>query len=328
MTKLETPSLYTQEHIPDDIAPPADEPFFYGWRRVEQQTNGITEYVYEPLTLEDVLHPQWGDYIMQNHEHFSVCNDLFNGLEAHLAHERQTEVLNDTPIDWEGEVKSMCPDIAVIREVQQFFLKGTFYVQRSKGHVDLIVEVTSRSTRKIDIEGEHEVNKVQLYAQVGVPYYVIVDDAKREPGQAPALMVYRLDEERGYIRQEADARGWYWIGVVELWIGPYEDWVSWYDEEGVKIGTHLEVLEAREQAETQARAEALARQQAETQARAEILARQQAETQARAEILARQQEALARQQAEAQARTEALARQQAEERIRELEALLQKAGQG
>jgi hypothetical protein len=300
MTKRETLALDTQEPLPNDIAPPADDPFFYGWRTVEQQTNGTTEYVYEPLTLEDVLHPQWGDYIMQNHEHFSLCNDLFDGLEAHLAHERQTEVLNDTPIDWEGEVKSMCPDLAVIREVQEFFLKGTFYVQRSKGHVDLIVEVTSRSTRKIDVAGEHEVNKVQLYAQVGVPYYVIVDDAEREPGQAPAIMVYRLDEERGYIRQEADARGWYWIGIVELWIGPYEDWVSWYDEDGVKIGTHLEVVEARQQAESRL---------------------QETETQARAEALARKQEAQARQQAESRL-------QEAEERIRELEAMLQKAGQG
>jgi hypothetical protein len=87
---------------------------------------------------------------------------------------------------------------------------------------------------------------------------------------------------------------------VELWIGPYEDWVSWYDEEGVKIGTHLEVVEARQQAESRL---------------------QETETQARAEALARKQEAQARQQAESRL-------QEAEERIRELEAMLQKAGQG
>jgi flagellar biosynthesis GTPase FlhF len=270
---------------------------------------------------------------MQNEEHFLVCNDLYDGLQQHLTHEHHTVLLHDTPINWEGEVKALCPDLAVIREVQRRFPKGTFYVRQSKGHVDMVLEVTSRSTRKVDVDGENPVNKVQKYAQVGVPYYIIVDDARRKEGYPPAITVYKLQEGKGYQRECADARGWYWIPSLALWIGPYQDWVSWYDEQENKIGTVVEVALAREQAEAQARAEARARQQAETraqqaemQARAEIRAREQAETRAQeAEVQARA-EARAREQAETQARAETRAREQAEAQIEQLKALLRKAG--
>jgi Uma2 family endonuclease len=276
--------------IEEDISTPEDDPYFYGWREVFRQTDGKDEWVYEPLTLADVLHPQWGDYIMQNDEHFRVCNDLYNGLKVHLAHEHQTVVLHDTPINWERGMKALCPDLAVIREVQQRFPKGTFYVRRSKGHVDMVLEVTSRSTHQVDVDGEYPENKVQKYAQVGVPYYIIVDDYHRQEGFPPDITVYQLQEGNGYQRQEADVRGWYWIPLIALWIGPYQDWVSWYDEEENKIGTMLEIAQAHQEAQARA-------QKAEAQARTEALAREQAEARA----------------------------QEAEEQIRQLQAMLSKA---
>jgi Uma2 family endonuclease len=275
MTNTDTLAVMEQPTIMDeydDLSPPTDDPFFYGWREVLHTSNGTEEWIREPLTLDDVLHPQWGDYIMQNEEHFLVCNDLYDGLQQHLTHEHHTVLLHDTPINWEGEVKALCPDLAVIREVQRRFPKGTFYVRQSKGHVDMVLEVTSRSTRKVDVDGENPVNKVQKYAQVGVPYYIIVDDARRKEGYPPAITVYKLQEGKGYQRECADARGWYWLPSLALWIGPYQDWVSWYDEQENKIGTVVEVALAREQAETRA-------QQAEVQVRAEARAREQAEAQ-------------------------------------------------
>jgi hypothetical protein len=317
MTSTET--LPIPDQLPtgmdNDRSPPADDPFFYGWRMVEQYTNGTLTIDYQPLTLMDVLHPQWEDHIMQNQEHYSVCKDLFNGLEIHLVHEHQTVLLHDTLIDWEdGQVKPMCPDIAVIREVHQTFPKGIVHVRQSGGHVDLVVEVTSPSTRQVDVAEEHIPNKVQRYAQAGVPYYIIVDDAKRKPGETPAITVYRLGDGERYTRETADERGWYWIGVVELWIGPYADWVSWYDEEGQRIQTNVEQAQARQQAEIRLQAESQARVEAESQARAEAQARLQAEVRMQA--------------AEAQARAEAQAHAESQARIQELEAMLRKAGLG
>jgi len=332
-----------------------DDPFFYGWREVLQQNNGTEEIIEIPLTLDDVLHPQWGDHIMQNQEHFEVCDDVYNGLKEHLAHEPQTVLLHDTLIDWdENHVSPMCPDIAVIRDVQRTFPKGVFYLKQSGGQVDLVMEVTSPSTWRVDVEGKREPNKVQRYAEANVPFYVIIDDQHRKAGQSPPIMAYRLDGSGRYKRMVPDKRGWYWIETVELWIGPYKDWVSWYDEHGTKIGTHLEVVEGRKQAEEQASAEADARQRAEVQARAEAdarrqaedrascaeeqaraeadarkqetKARQRAEEQARAEAESRKQETKARQRAEEQARAEAESRKQAETRLQELEAMLRKAG--
>lgn len=238
---------------PEDV-PPADDPFLYGWRYVEHRFNGTEELARMPLTLEDVIHPQWGDYIVQNKEHSDMCRDLFNGLEIHLADEPNTELLNDTPIDWEEEdLKALCPDISVIRGVEVTFHKGTFYLKQSKGYVVLVLEVTSPSTWRVDVEGKRKINKVVEYARAGILIYIIVHAQQRKEGYPPPITVYRLRADNSYEKLEPDARGWFWIDVIEAWIGPYEDWVSWYDKHENKISTIREEHQARKLAEEKAR---------------------------------------------------------------------------
>jgi len=159
--------------------------------------------------------------------------------------------------------------------------------------VDLVMEVTSPSTWKVDVGGTRKPNKVQRYAEAKVPWYVIIDDQHRKTGQSPPIMAYRLSESGRYKQMVPNTRGWYWIETVRLWIGPHKDWVSWYDVDGTKIGTHIEVVKAYQW-------EAEARKQAEDRASL----------------------------AEEQARTEADARKQAEDRLHELEAMLRRAGLG
>jgi len=311
-------------HVRDRDLPPADDLFFYGWRDVLQGTNGTEEWIRQPLTLADVLHPQWGDSIMQNQEHFSLCKDLFNQLEIHLRDELGTELLHDTLIDWEEPgKKGLCPDIAVIREVRKPFRKGVFYVKQSRGHVDVVLEITSPSTWKVDVEGYRTVNKVTEYAKVGVPFYIIVDDTHRQEGKPTSIIAYGLGKRGRYKKLAPEKRGRYWIETVGLWIGPYEDWVSWYDPEGNKLGTHIEEFDARRRAEVQARladekarAEVDARKRAEAETRAEADARQRAEVQARLADEKACAEADARKRAEAETRAEANARQRAEVQAR------------
>ncbi len=62
---------------PEDLPPPNDI-FFYGWRFVEHRVNGTTATARMPLTLEDVIHPQLGDYIVQSERHAIICNELWN----------------------------------------------------------------------------------------------------------------------------------------------------------------------------------------------------------------------------------------------------------
>src|SRR6476659_6408684 len=51
-------------------APTEADPFFYGWRDVWQANgHGGKTLVRLPLTEEDILHPQEGDFVVQNTPH-------------------------------------------------------------------------------------------------------------------------------------------------------------------------------------------------------------------------------------------------------------------
>ncbi len=280
--------LPPRSDVPAEDLPPPDDLFFYGWREVALWVDGIEVGARMPLTLEDVIHPQLGDYVLQNISHALLCDDLEDGLKSHIGHEPGTVILNDVGIDWGiPDFKVHSPDLAVIRGVQEFLKKGLFDLKRSKGYVVLVLEVTSPSTRKVDVEGEHNPNKVEEYAQAGAAIYILVDAANWEEGYPPPIIVYMLGEDGNYHRQTPDARGWFWIEALQVWIGPYGDWVAWYDKDENKLNTHMEAEQARKR---------------------EVEARKLAEDKARL--------------AEEKRREEAEARKFAEDRIRELEALL------
>ncbi len=272
---------------PEDLPPP-DDIFFYGWREVEYWVDGVEVGARMPLTLEDVIHPQLGDYIVQNKKHASLCDDLWDGLKGHIGYEPGTVILHDVGIDWGvPDLDVHSPDLAVLRGVELVFEEGIFYLKDSKGHVVLVLEVTSPSTRAADVEGKREPNKVQEYAQAGVPTYILIDAVKATAGRPPPIIVFVMDEDGNYYKLTPDARGWYWIEVLQVWIGPHGEWVAWYDKDDRKLGTYVEECEARKLAEDKARL-------TEEKRREEAEARKLAEDEVR----------------------------QANERIRELEALL------
>ncbi len=287
--------LPPRSDVPVEDLPPPDDIFFYGWREVEYWVDGIDVGARIPLTLEDVLHPQPEDRVSQNKKHFELCDDLYDGMKAHVGHEQGTVVLHDMLINWGlKHIKGHAPDLAVIRGVRVFFEGGIFYLKRSKGHVVLVLEVTSPSTRLVDVEGKRNRNKVKHYAKIGIPVYIITDAVKWKPGYPPPIIVLLLGADGNYHKQTPDSRGWFWIDALQVWIGPYQDWVAWYDKNEIKLNTHIESEQARKLAEDKARDEAEARKLAEDKARL----------------------------AEDKMRDEAEARKRAEDRIRELEALL------
>jgi hypothetical protein len=50
---------------PQELVPTPEDPFPYGWRYVTIQRNGEEELLQVPLTLDDVLHPEEEDFVIQ-----------------------------------------------------------------------------------------------------------------------------------------------------------------------------------------------------------------------------------------------------------------------
>jgi Uma2 family endonuclease len=268
-------------------AEPAD-PFRYGWRYVRQAgPDGAVTSHRVPLTLEDVLHPQEDDFIVQNDDHRRDCRYLEAILDAHLADQPDLYVFHDHRIDWGVEdVGAHGPDFAVIAGVPADWdgLRGTFFLAEFGARPLLVIEVTSPSTREVDLD-----QKVDEYYRAGVPFYLIVDRL----GGEPRLLAYRA-AERGYMRLRANADGCLEVEPIGLWLAFEEARLVARDRQGRRLRDYREVMREMQEADARAR-QALAQVEAETQAR---------------------------QQAEARAQAEAQARQQAEERIRQLEAEL------
>src|SRR4028119_1908533 len=78
-----TPATAPPTRRPDE---PEADPFYLGWRYVEvTRPDGTIEVDQIPLTPEDVLHPEVGDFIMNSHGHNEDCRYLKSLMRARLA---------------------------------------------------------------------------------------------------------------------------------------------------------------------------------------------------------------------------------------------------
>jgi Uma2 family endonuclease len=292
-----------------DNHPPPDNPYLYGFRYVIYEKNGEEAWDRVPLTLDDVLHPQLEDKVSQSDTHYLFCHYLYTILKARFSDNPTTVVMHDVPLNWGlADMGNHCPDVSVFHSVHTHYPKGVFDVKGSGGEPLLLIEVTSPSTRILDVDNERrKENKYRHYARIEVPWYLIVDVATwkgkgkgKDTDVAPTLMLYRLEsDKKKYTQVEPDARGWLWVEAVGLFLVPYEEsdlGIAWYDEDGQVLGDYKQ-LKTQHEAETQARAAAEARAR---------------------------EEARLRTKAEAQLDTEARARTAAEARLRELEAELRR----
>jgi hypothetical protein len=295
--------------------PPADDPdpYRYGWRYVQiEHPDGRVEFDQVPLTLEDVLFPEFGDFIVQTRQHGSDLVYLKSVFQSRLSGDPHADVLSDTRVDWNlPGVRPLGPDIAVFAGLLEIRDWRTLDVAADGARPELVVEVTSPDTRKNDVEP-----KFDYYYRAGVPLYVIADArGDDENGRRLEIMAYRHTPD-GYARIQPDARGWIWLDPVGVWLGVAVDprtgcdRLACYDPQGRELGDYTAVSRALEEAEA---ARDRAEQQAETEARRAETETRRAETEARrAETEARRADA------------EAEARVRAEERIRELEDALRR----
>jgi colicin import membrane protein len=282
------------------------DPFRYGWRLVLRPTPDNPRHLEQvPLTLEDVLHPEVGDFIVHSDLHETDRMYLTAVLRARLEPSRRAIVLSDVRIAWDlPDLRAHGPDVMVIPGVRKRRNWSTFEVAVERARPALIIEIVSPDARENDV-----VIKVEHYARAGVAQYVIVDDTGRGGVRRLRLLDYRL-EGTVYRLQEPDADGRVHLAIADIWLGIRRDHVVCYDAAGREIGDYVTVV--RQAAKAEARAKAAA-----ARARMESAARVEAEARARQEARAREAEARARQEAEARARQEAAARVEAEARARQ-----------
>ena len=200
--------------------PPESDPFRYGWRYVRvTRPDGSVALDQVPLTLEDVLHPEVGDIIVQSDPHDSDLGYLKDVFKAQVAEDRTAVVLSDCQVDFNiPGVKPLCPDVALFFGVRRRIEWVSFNVAQEGARAALVVEETSPDTRVNDV-----VTKVDYYHRAGVPWYVIADVSYDEDGRRRIeLILYRWRPE-GYERIAADEHGRVRLEAVGLLLGLSRD---------------------------------------------------------------------------------------------------------
>ena len=282
------------------------DPFRYGWRLVPRPTPDNPSHLEQvPLTLDDVLHPEVGDFIVHSDLHETDRMYLTAVLRARLEASGAAIVLSDVRIAWDvPDLRPHGPDVMVIPGIAERQDWSTFDVAVEGARPALIIEITSPETRVNDVQ-----RKVAHYARAGVAQYVIVDRIGRGGARRVRLLDYRL-AGGVYRRRAPDAAGRVHLVIANLWLGVEGDHVVCYDERGAAFGDYATAVRQAAAAEERAQREAMARAEAEERAQREAAAREV--------------EARARAEAEEQARREAAARAELEARMRDLEAELRR----
>jgi Uma2 family endonuclease len=166
------------------------------------------------LTLEDVLHPRFGDVHVLGVAHGYDCKSLSNVLEDRYSGDRSVAVLADCGIYWDKPgIKHHSPDLAVIFGVKQRKKWNAFHVKIEGVRPSLIVEVTSRNTRVNVVK-----TKVKEYVRAGVQHYVIADARSVRKKRRLTLIRYRLDG-KAYQSVSLDEKGRTRLEPVALWLG-------------------------------------------------------------------------------------------------------------
>lgn len=267
---------------PHNPTTPDDDPWCYGWRYLQRPIPGDEDHMERvPLTLEDVLHPEEGDYIIHSDRHESDRLYLAQVLHTCLAASGGALVLSDVRITWDQSLLgSHNPDLMVIPGLNEQRDWRSFDVAKEGLRPCLIIELTAPATRSNDLDA-----KVYHYAYGGVAQYIVVDDAGRGETRQLNLVGYHL-VGHSYHMQAPDAAGRLWLDVAQIWLGVKGERVICYDQQGQELGDYSAAIQLAAVAKARAAsAESLVRY--ETEARSEAEERAASADEARAEAEAR-----------------------------------------
>lgn len=251
--------------IPGTSDPFADDPFARGWRVVtETGPDGAVVEREIPLTEEDLLHPEEGDVIVQNDPHHREVMYLFYVFDTVCSPRGDHLVLSDHRVAWGVRgIRPHCPDVVVFDGSPEWDRTRleTFPAGEVVARPLLVVEVTSPSTRRNDLEPKRD-----QYYRLGIPYYLIIDRLAGPSRDAVQLVGLRRGP-KGWRQARPNEQGRLLLPTVDLWVGVEGDRVVCYDEEGEPYPVYSEAM-SRLSEEVETRREALRALEIETQGRA------------------------------------------------------------
>ncbi len=173
-----------------------DDPYFYGWRDVREQSPAGEEQRRQiPLTYADLLSPEVGDFIAEDTIHRKVISDVFNILERRYKPEPSVAVWSDLKLVFHipGLTTGPGPDICVVEGVEdRDRWRKSFHVGKEPGKVRLVIEVVSESSEKKDTE-----DLLRIYGPMGVEEYVAIQPLGNYPDGPYELMGWRRDPRTG-----------------------------------------------------------------------------------------------------------------------------------
>lgn len=206
-----------------EIAAWRADPFRYGsrWKRVRLPNGQVIDQEI-PLTPEDLLDPQLGDEVPQSGPHAKVVTTLNDLLQRHFEPDPDVLVLFDMKILWGiPGLPEPSPDLAVVRGIRDKEGERSAFKVAEEGVLpSLIIEAVSYSDAAL-YQNDH-VKKVEIYQQVGIPEYLVVDPSfsSKDPIE---LTGYRLASDGRYRRIAPDSQGRLLSETTNLFFAPSED---------------------------------------------------------------------------------------------------------
>ncbi len=291
--RLSVVSPVSVESLPD--ADPAagvperdgdDDPFTYGWRW-ETPSGGSGSLRQVPLTYEDLLSPEVGDFIAESTIHHKVTAEVAGILERRYADEPSVAVWSDLKIAFRipGLTTGPGPDVCVVEGVvDRDRDRRSFRYGQESGEVALTIEVVSKKSKRKD----HE-DILEIYRRLGVREYLAVRPTGHYSDGPFELRGWRRDPQTGWLESiRPDREGRLRLRTVGVLAGTGpEGWglKIWDAATGERLRTPAAAAARRAvQAEQRAREEAERAVEAEGRAeRAEEHAVQEAAARLRAE---------------------------------------------
>ncbi len=152
--------------LPDVETRMQEDPFFYGYRWVGDEQ--------VPLTEEDLLDPQEGDYVSEHTSHQWVVRKICELLEELFLARRRRDVLvaGNLKMLWRNpRIKRVDPDVVVIPSVADPRSDRKSFDEKQEGaHPIFVLEVTSEATARTDVG-----KKPGIYQRAGVVEYFVLD---------------------------------------------------------------------------------------------------------------------------------------------------------
>ncbi|WP_161967829.1 Uma2 family endonuclease [Fimbriiglobus ruber] len=213
----------------------------------KRQEDGTVTEQRVPLTDWDILHPQEGDFIAQSRYHGDNRCYLWTVFKTYAVGKPELTTLYYTGVDWQvAGIEHHAPDVTVIegmtRPLDPF--QALVNLRESGGRPVLVIEVTSPSTREIDLN-----EKAIEYHKVGIPYYVIVD-TPINPGDTTVSVIGYQYMPEGYLRMSADPDRGIWIPTVGLWFRVEKSRVVCYTEQNERVLDYMELAQRKKDFES------------------------------------------------------------------------------